>query len=238
MNICIKCKALLKIAQISRESASGLVSGQLVGIDINGSLEVTDVFSLPQSIADEAEQEEYQLELIKSLRDVNVDHNVIGWFQTCSLESFVSPAFIEAQLGYQKTVPNSVFIAYDHFLSCQGAPVLKAYRLSPEYVSGESIKSRNMVSDFSKVLLEVPIKVSVSMSERLFLLDCSQRCQLINTLSDQVCDTQDLLLCEAAHSAIKAFDDYLSETSRLQYHLRNLSKQHGHYRNVSLLSCC
>ena len=53
---------------------------------------------------------------MKSLREVNIDHNSVGWYQSAQLGAYVSQQLIETQFAYQQDIPNSVCIIYGTFL--------------------------------------------------------------------------------------------------------------------------
>ena len=63
---------------------------------------------------------EYQVDMMKNLRIVNVDHNAVGWYQSALLESFINQSMIESQYSYQKEIPNSVVVVYDPFSTTKG----------------------------------------------------------------------------------------------------------------------
>jgi translation initiation factor 3 subunit H len=50
--------------------------------------------------------------MMKSLREVNIDHNSVGWYQSTYLGSYVTQQLIETQFAYQQDIPNSVCIVY------------------------------------------------------------------------------------------------------------------------------
>src|SRR5271169_2553586 len=83
----ISLQVALKIVKHAKESMPYLVTGQLLGLDIGTNLEVTNCFPFP-SRGEREEQEdpdsesvvEYQWEMMKCLRDVNVDNNTVGWY--------------------------------------------------------------------------------------------------------------------------------------------------------------
>ena len=104
-------QVILKIMQHCNESLPQLVTGQLLGLDVGHTLEVTDCFAFPVSawvgsvvapppiltpwghacmdlqatVADDEEAEDgdagasYQLDMMRCLREVNVDNNTVGW---------------------------------------------------------------------------------------------------------------------------------------------------------------
>jgi translation initiation factor 3 subunit H len=78
----------------------------------------------------------YQTEMIKFLREVNVDANNVGWYTSTSMGNFINLNTIENQFFYQKD-PNEKAIALVHDVSrsSQGSLSLRAYRLSPAFVA-------------------------------------------------------------------------------------------------------
>ena len=129
-------------------------TGSLVGMDINGILEVTNTFPFPVvDLPPEAQFDQqhfnsaaaapraksnasYQTEMIRMLREVNVDANNIGWYTSANLGNFVNSNFIDNQYFYQKE-PNEKTIALVHDVSrsSQGALSLRAFRLSPQFMA-------------------------------------------------------------------------------------------------------
>lgn len=67
---------------------------------------------------------------MKNLRDVNVDNNMVGWYQSTYLGSFLSDAvFVETQLSYQENLSEFVVIVYGMLLKEDVLPV--EYGCSP-----------------------------------------------------------------------------------------------------------
>eukprot|EP00978_Attheya_sp_CCMP212_P001905 scaffold3929_cov46-Attheya_sp.AAC.2 len=178
-------KAVLKLVKHCQESLPVLVMGSLLGMTAgNGVLEVTHAFPFPEALddksspdvvkgADEApsaavdeemaalEGHEFQLEMMKKLREVNVDHNCVGWYQSMYLGSYSTAALVETQLSYQTDMsPNAVVILYDPIQTAHGDLVLKCFRLTDECVAlktEENPKKKNAFLDPSKIFEEIPI---------------------------------------------------------------------------------
>lgn len=109
---------VLKILKHCREYAPVTATGQLLGIDVAGTLEVTNCFPFTsKSHEDEGQDEmdgaEYQLQMLRCLRKLNYDANTVGWYQSTYLGSFWNQSLIETQYNYQKTFAQSVVIVYD-----------------------------------------------------------------------------------------------------------------------------
>ena len=76
----------------------------------------------------------YQNEMIKNLREVNVDANNVGWYTSANMGNFINVSMIENQYHYQKEVnERTVAIVHDVSRSSQGVLSLRAFRLSPTF---------------------------------------------------------------------------------------------------------
>ncbi|MEQ2249052.1 hypothetical protein ILYODFUR_025320 [Ilyodon furcidens] len=60
---------------------------------------------------------QYQMEMMRSLRHVNIDHLHVGWYQSTYYGSFVSRALLDSQFSYQHAIEESVVLIYGSF-SC------------------------------------------------------------------------------------------------------------------------
>jgi translation initiation factor 3 subunit H len=103
---------LLKIINHCSDNIPDVVSGQLLGLDVDGVLEVANCFPIPTD-NDDKDGMPFEETMMKCMRTVNVDCNVVGWFQSGYLGTFLTPSFIESQYEYQEALPNSVVIVYD-----------------------------------------------------------------------------------------------------------------------------
>merc|ERR1719473_2214544 len=119
----------------------------LLGLDVEGTMQVTHSFgNLPKEIPQQGETREkheqddvqknidYQLEMQRQLRQVQVDVNTIGWYQTSHLGQFLSTSNIEIQYAYQREIPNSILLVYDSLQAAIGKPSFKALRLSQAFM--------------------------------------------------------------------------------------------------------
>merc|ERR1712098_546308 len=104
------------------------MGGQLLGLDVEDALQVTHSFGYVQKNAmDEGlnqadDGEQYQIDMLRRLREVNVDSNTIGWYQTTHLGQFFSDTVIETQYLYQTQIPRSALVVYDPLQSAIGKP--------------------------------------------------------------------------------------------------------------------
>jgi translation initiation factor 3 subunit H len=151
----------IKIATASGKSFPSLATGSLVGMEKNGVLEITNSFPFPEAAvahvdpghsnnnnqndkaadlaagAPRAKQNiAYGNEMIKFLREVNVDANNVGWYTSTSMGNFINLNTIENQFYYQNQLnERTVALIYDVSRSSQGTLNLRAYRLSPAFVT-------------------------------------------------------------------------------------------------------
>lgn len=75
---------------------------------------VLSLFLLLLSISRSTVQ--YQMEMMRSLRHVNIDHLHVGWYQSTYYGSFVSRALLDSQFSYQHAIEESVVLIYGEIL--------------------------------------------------------------------------------------------------------------------------
>lgn len=152
------------------ESLSNMevAQGALLGLVVDDRLEITNCFPFPKSSDETIDEEEYQLNMMRRLRLVNVDHFHVGWYQSADVGNFLSLPLLESQYHYQTSIEESVVVIYDTQKSARGFLTLKAYRLTPQaiamYKEGEFTPEalRNLKVGYEKLFLEVPIVVKNS----------------------------------------------------------------------------
>ena len=73
--------------------------------------------------------------MMKSMREINIDANTVGWYQSISIDSLYDSALVEAHYAYQKSIENSIVIIYDSNLTeYTGKLNIKAFRLTDEFM--------------------------------------------------------------------------------------------------------
>ncbi|CAD5112401.1 DgyrCDS1622 [Dimorphilus gyrociliatus] len=113
-------------------SASDPVQGVLLGLIEGTKLEVTNCFPIPKTTEeDDFDEMYYQIEVIRKLRHVNVDHLSVGWYQSNCYGSFINKGVLESQFNYQNSIEESIVLIYDPIKSSKGKLSLKALRLTP-----------------------------------------------------------------------------------------------------------
>merc|ERR1719163_294851 len=178
--------AVLKIVKHCKEYLPQLVTGQLLGLDYDSTLEVTNCFPFPTRPEgdaedyDDAEGAEYQIEMMRSLREVNVDNNTVGWYQSTYLGSHITENLIATQYNYQESIPKCVCLIFDPLKTAQGNLALKAVRLTDSFLAlykgGEFtldsiLKSGVCAED---IFEELPIEVRNSNLIKAYLLQMDE----------------------------------------------------------------
>ena len=54
----------------------------------------------------------YQMEMMRNLRHVNIDHLHVGWYQSATFGSFINRALLDSQFNYQHSIEESIVIVY------------------------------------------------------------------------------------------------------------------------------
>lgn len=147
----------MKIIKHCAQTFPTTATGFLVGMDVQSDLQVTNSFPFPTVEAPPTDSHHdnqstaanlaaaaprakangaYQVEMIKKLREVNVDANNVGWYTSANLGNFVNLNMIENQYHYQKELnERTVAIVHDVSRSSQGSLSLRAFRLSSAFMT-------------------------------------------------------------------------------------------------------
>jgi translation initiation factor 3 subunit H len=224
----------MRIVKHCNENLPSMVAGSLLGLDQDGVLEITYSYPFPQPKSEndndleDIDGAEYQLEMMKLLREVNIDNNCVGWYQSMDMGTIFTNDVISYQYSYQSSEElseNSVVIMYDPLLSKNGDIVLKAYRLSQTYL--EMKKSRvNKYIPPSDILEEVPLTIRadghiagfVSTLSDSHIQDMSTEYEALSMSNHDGTLTKQLEMLSAW------MDDLLNEQQRFQSYARSNAK--------------
>lgn len=160
-----------KIIKHCQEESVGtdLVQGVLLGLVEDDRLEVTNCFPFPRHTEeDEFDEVEYQMDMMKKLRNVNVDHLHVGWYQSTYFGMYLNKALLDSQFNYQNSIEESIVLIYDPLRTSKGHLSLKALRLTKQMMqlyserdfSAEAVKKSNV--NFESLFDEIPIVVKNS----------------------------------------------------------------------------
>jgi len=143
----------MKITKHCSSTFPTTATGSIVGMDTNGVLEVTNSFPFPtvdvsgldshqndaSALAAAAPRAKanivYQNDMIRHLKEVNVDANNVGWYTSAAMGNFINIGFVENMYHYQRDNPRVVGLVHDVSRSSQGALSLRAFKLTPTFMA-------------------------------------------------------------------------------------------------------
>jgi len=227
----------LKIIKHCKEGIPELVSGQLLGLDVGKTLEITHSFPLLND-ADEDGDNTYEVEMMKILRATNVDTQNVGWYQATYLSDFYNTDIIQCHLSYQLEIPNAVTILFDPFQTHKGRLVIKAMRLSNKFM--ELCAKGNFTAkhfkelgvDPKSIFEELPIKIHNSHLVHAYLYelretkvaDCSA--ERLNVSAGPIIEK----LIDGVSASGGCIDEYSAELDRYKNALFSVNKQRAEYQ--------
>ncbi|KAK9484445.1 hypothetical protein V1527DRAFT_205078 [Lipomyces starkeyi] len=173
---------LLKLTKHTSEAFPAAVCGLLLGLDANSVLQVTHAFPFPPSEGsgtsgnDDASAPRskanvrYQADMIRLLKEVNIEANPVGYYMSSYLGGFFNQALVDNLVALQAANPNSIVLVHDVTRSSQSSVSLKAYRLSAQFLatnkaSGGKFSSEAVVKNnltYLDILEELPISIKNS----------------------------------------------------------------------------
>jgi translation initiation factor 3 subunit H len=135
--LCLLVQALMKIIKCCSEAMPSPVSGCVVGLLVDGELEVTDSFATKRTVAatDEFDNASVQDAMLLCLGDIGADSTIVGWYQSTPFASESTVDLVIAQYEFQRSVPESVVIVYDPIASRAGGLPVKALRLTKAFMA-------------------------------------------------------------------------------------------------------
>lgn len=223
----------LKIVRHCQSSLPRFVSGQLLGLDVKDTLEVTSCFPVPfneeDAVNDEGGLEDFSFEMMRCLRTVNADSSSVGWYTTSILGSYLASA-IENQFTYQNDVKKAVLIVYDPLRTEQGNLCLRAFRLTEPFMQVYREKGFTLDAlvhsnlSFLDIYEELPVTIHASSLAKAFLLE-------IDTYQDTRVDYDRLDLAAAPHLEknmeflLDTMDELVHEQKSYEYFKRSSARQ-------------
>uniref|UniRef100_A0A0D6R8E6 Eukaryotic translation initiation factor 3 subunit H n=1 Tax=Araucaria cunninghamii TaxID=56994 RepID=A0A0D6R8E6_ARACU len=227
---------VLKIIKHCKECMPALVTGQLLGLDIGSVLEVTNCFPFPSRGAEEEDEADadganYQLDMMRCLREVNIDNNTVGWYQSTYMGSFQTVELIDTFMNYQENIRRCVCIIYDPVRSGQGVLALKALKLQDSFMdlyknqefTGEKLREKNLT--WVDIFEEIPVKISNSALVSAFMAELETDSPVTQGDYDKLVLSTNPFIEKNLEFLIECMDDLSGEQQRFQYYYRNLQRQ-------------
>ncbi|KAL6304288.1 hypothetical protein BKA93DRAFT_733537 [Sparassis latifolia] len=163
--------AVSKIVKHSREAQGSTAHGLLLGLDFDGTLEISNSFPLPHHATDDDDKSakgvaRYQAAMLRSLKEVQADDSVVGFYQAMALGSFFSQNLVETQAFHQdKLRHGGIVIVHDVTQTARGNASFRAFRLTKAFLDAykrNNFSTASLINHrltFSAILEEVPLKI-------------------------------------------------------------------------------
>ncbi|KAJ4110324.1 Eukaryotic translation initiation factor 3 subunit H [Fusarium oxysporum] len=248
----VEALVIMKIAKHCSSAFPSVATGAIVGMENEGLLEVTNTFPFPtvdpattdshqndaSQIAAAAPRQKnnihYQNEMIRHLKEVNVDANNVGWYTSATMGNFVNLNFIENQFHYQSANENTVALVHDASKSSQGNLTFRAFRLSPAFMSAykegkfttESLQKSKLT--FKDILTEIPSAPVKGEIEQPSSLDDLNRNALEPPLYPSI-DNLDLaidpFLEKTCDLLLESIESHYTDLNNFQFYQRQLGRE-------------
>jgi len=223
----------MKMIKHCHEEVSGttdIAQGILLGLMVGDVLEITNCFPFPRNVDDFDIEEDYQLEMMRHQRKINVDYLSVGWYQSSQLGNFVSRNLLDTQFSYQSSIEESVVIIYDPVKSARGFLSVKAYRLTPEAMN--VLNEKEYTPEILRKLklghhsLFTEIKVVLKNSPLMNVLQCELYERMPGNEASQFLDLGSLSTMDRQmRSLMESIDELSQEASKFNNYQRQVSKQ-------------
>ncbi|KAL3724475.1 hypothetical protein ACJRO7_029619 [Eucalyptus globulus] len=169
--------------------------------------------------------------MMRCLREVNVDNNTVGWYQSTLFGSYQTVELIETFMNYQENIRRCVCIIYDPSRSNQGVLALKALKLSDSFMelyrnnnfTGEKLREKNL--SWVDIFEEIPIKVSNSALISAFMTELEADSPATQCDYDRLKLSSSPFVERNMEFLIECMDDLSVEQQKFQYYYRNVSRQ-------------
>ncbi|CCM05150.1 uncharacterized protein FIBRA_07359 [Fibroporia radiculosa] len=160
-----------KIIKHSREAQGPAAHGLILGLDLDGILEVSNSFPLPNHSSDDDDKSvkgvaRYQGAMLRSLKEVQADDSVVGFYQAMTLGSFFNQTLVDTQAIHQEKLRHGgVVIVHDVSQGARGNASFRAFRLTKAFLDAykrNNFSTPSLISHrltFSSMLEEVPLKI-------------------------------------------------------------------------------
>ncbi|KAI0404567.1 eukaryotic translation initiation factor 3 subunit-like protein [Xylaria palmicola] len=241
----VEALVVMKIVKHCSASFPTTATGSIVGMDQDGVVEITNTFPFPTADVANVEGSHqndasalaaaaprakanivYQNEMIRHLKEVNVDANNVGWYTSATMGNFVNLGFIENQYHYQRDNDKTVALVHDVSRSSQGALSLRAFKLTPAFMAAykeskfttESLQKSKL--SFRDIFTEFPVNLHNSHLLTSFLHQIPSKpttadVAMPTSLADLQNNTLQMPLHPSADTLELSIDPFLEKTCDL-----------------------
>jgi len=196
-------------------------------------LEVTDCFPFPgpEEEQDEAAGANYQLDMMRCLREVNVDNNTIGWYQSSVMGAFQTMEMIETFVSYHDSIKKCICLVYDPQKSTRGYVAVRAVRLRDSFIdlfkeqklTGKDLRDAGI--NWKEVFQEIPIKVHNSSLAQALIADADPDSGATAADLERLSLASTAYSTKAMTSLIECIDDLLGEQQKVSMYHKNFARQ-------------
>ncbi|CAA7266515.1 unnamed protein product [Cyclocybe aegerita] len=244
-----------KIIKHAREAPSTTAHGLLLGLDLDGILEVSNSFPLPQHVNDDDDKSakssaRHQASMLRSLKEVQADDSVVGFYQATTLGAFFSQSLIDTQAIHQdKLRHGGIVIVHDISQTARGNASFRAYKLTAAFLDAykkSNFSTSSLINHrltFSSILEEVPLKIRTNplLSGFLGTLAEASRAPLSSATlgkgtselgpSFSVLDLGTGGITRNLEQIVEAVDNYRTEEGNLSYMSRQIARERAKAEN-------
>jgi len=170
-----------KIIKHSLDLLSSNAHGLLLGLDLDGTLEVSNSFPLPNHSSEEDDKSaksvgRYQGQMLRSLKEVGSVDSVVGFYQATRLGAFLKQPLVEAQAVHQEKLRHGgIVVIHDTSKTARGNASFRAFRLTKAFVDAfrrNNFSTASLIDHrltFSTVLEEIPVEIRTNALLNSFL---------------------------------------------------------------------
>ncbi|KAJ3777968.1 translation initiation factor 3 subunit 3 [Lentinula raphanica] len=240
---CVQLDGLVvsKILKHACDSNSSSPIGLLLGIDLDGVLEVSNSFPLPYHSGDDDDKSaksvgRYQASMLRSLKEVQGDDSIVGFYQASTLGAFFNQNLIDLQaIHREKLRHGGIVVVHDVSQTTRGNASFRAFRLTPAFYdaykksnfSTTSLASHQLT--FSSILEELPLKIYTNPLLSAFLGEFSTSSSSSSTFalppSFSVLNLNSDGLTKNLEHIVDSLDNYRNEEGNLAYLSRQIARE-------------
>ncbi|TEB34944.1 hypothetical protein FA13DRAFT_1788557 [Coprinellus micaceus] len=232
-----------KIIKHAREAPSTTAHGLLLGLDLDGTLEISNSFPLPHQHGDEAEKgsktiARHQASMLRSLKEVQADDSVVGFYQATTLGAFFNQTLLDTQAIHQdKLRHGGIVIVHDLSQTAKGNASFRAFRLTAAFFDAykrSNFSTASLISHrltFSSIFEEVPLKIRTNPLLSSFLGKVAEPAAAQSTGESALEPTYSVLdlgtagLTRNMEQIVEAVEAYRTEEGNLSYLSRQIARE-------------
>lgn len=227
---------MLKIIEHRHDSAANFITGQLLGLDVGDTLDISNCFPFPSDEGWTTPDEEdfFQLDMMRCLHAINIDNNLVGWYQSTEL-SYQTVEVLETFLGYHKALIHCICLVYDPTVAACGMFPFKAVKVKQPFLN--EFYSKKMDSkikaeciqearfSWGDIFDEIPVYVQNSMLLRTTMSLIRDSTMIPDKAPNQLDLQIENTLLKNMAEMVEAMDDFVREQNHLSTYFRQIQKQ-------------